>query len=152
VPIRGPYLKPIDIGDLVARVTFHEGYIDDAPEGQFDGATCPLTLHFLPWDERIRTLKEVHRRLKPGGRLVTVHHSFPNDDAGKDKWFGRNAALVSISGIDPINVAGNIKIMKEKLPVLSPDQDVAVLEEAGFGDVELFYAAFTFKGWVSERC
>ncbi|KAA0594917.1 tRNA (cmo5U34)-methyltransferase [Azospirillum lipoferum] len=140
------------LGELAARVTFHEGYIDDAPEGLFDGATCLLTLHFLPRDERIRTLKEIHRRLKPGGRLVTVHHSFPNDDLGKDKWLGRNAALVSTGGIDPISVAGNIKIMKEKLPVLSPDQDVAVLENAGFGDVELFYAAFTFKGWVSERC
>ncbi|MBY6266106.1 hypothetical protein EI613_29960 [Azospirillum sp. 412522] len=97
-------------------------------------------------------LKEIHRRLKPGGWLVTVHHSFPNDDLGKDKWLCRNAALVSIGGIDPIDVAGNIEIMKEKLRVLSPGQDVAVLEEAGFGDVELFCAAFRFKGWVSERC
>ncbi len=140
------------LGDLASRVTLHEGYIDDAPAGPFDGATCLLTLHFLPQEERIRTLREIHRRLKPGGRLVTVHHSFPNHDAGKNKWLGRNAALVSSANIDPVDVAENIRVMKEKLPVISPEQDVAALEEAGFVDVELFYAAFTFKGWVSERC
>ncbi|QWT21485.1 class I SAM-dependent methyltransferase [Bacillus sp. NP157] len=139
------------LGDLASRVTFHEGYIDDAPDGPYDGATCLLTLHFLPQDQRIRTLREIHKRLKPGGRLITVHHSFPTDDAGKDKWLGRNAALVSTSPVDPAKAAESIRIMKENLPVLSPEQDVVALEEAGFGNVELFYAAFTFKGWVSER-
>ncbi len=38
--------------------------------------------------------------------------------------------------------------MKEQLPVLSPDRDEALLREAGFSGVELFYAAFRFRGWV----
>jgi hypothetical protein len=32
-----------------------------------------------------------------------------------------------------------------------PEQDAALLREAGFDDVELFYAGFTFKGWVASR-
>ncbi|WZB75916.1 class I SAM-dependent methyltransferase [Achromobacter insuavis] len=36
------------LGDLAPRAALHQGYIDDAPEGPFDGATCLLTLHFLP--------------------------------------------------------------------------------------------------------
>jgi tRNA (cmo5U34)-methyltransferase len=32
--------------------------------------------------------------------------------------------------------------------ILSPEQDEAVLREAGFSDVTLFYAAFTWRGWV----
>lgn len=32
------------------RVQFHEGYVDSAPEGPFDAATCLLTLHFVPRD------------------------------------------------------------------------------------------------------
>ncbi|PSD48293.1 methyltransferase, partial [Stenotrophomonas maltophilia] len=27
--------------------------------------------------------------------------------------------------------------------------EVALLQEAGFDDVELFYAGFSFKGWVA---
>ena len=35
------------------------------------------------------------------------------------------------------------------LPLLSPDDEEALLREAGFTDVTLFYAAFTFRGWVA---
>jgi tRNA (cmo5U34)-methyltransferase len=139
------------LGELASRAVFHEGYIDDAPEGPFDGATCILTLHFLPEDERRRTLKEIHRRLKPDAPLVTMHHSFPNDEAGKDKWLARFAAFVEFSETGAPQVEINIKALKERLPVLSPEQDVSVLQEAGFSGVELFYAAFTFKGWVGYR-
>lgn len=47
-----------NLGEHVHRVTFREGYIDDAPEGPFDGATCLLTLHFLSREERLRTLRQ----------------------------------------------------------------------------------------------
>lgn len=40
------------IGENVSRVAFHEGYIETAPEGPFDGATALLVLHFLPRSER----------------------------------------------------------------------------------------------------
>ena len=39
--------------------------------------------------------------------------------------------------------------MKERLPVLTPEQDADLLRQAGFADVETFYAAFTFRGWVA---
>ncbi|MCP1558872.1 UNVERIFIED_ORG: SAM-dependent methyltransferase [Methylobacterium sp. SuP10 SLI 274] len=35
------------LGPLMSRVTLVEGYIDDAPVGPFDAATCLLTQHFL---------------------------------------------------------------------------------------------------------
>ena len=34
--------------------------------------------------------------------------------------------------------------------MLSPEQDEAVLREAGFSGVSLFYAAFTWRGWVGR--
>jgi hypothetical protein len=37
----------------------------------------------------------------------------------------------------------------DRLPVLSPEDDEALLREAGFRDVSLFYAALTFRGWVA---
>ena len=51
------------LGPLLARVDLQEGYIEAAPEGPFDGATCLLTLHFLTDDERLTTVAEVRRRL-----------------------------------------------------------------------------------------
>ncbi|HDX0884266.1 TPA: methyltransferase, partial [Stenotrophomonas maltophilia] len=42
-----------------------------------------------------------------------------------------------------------IDAIAERLPLLAPEQEVALLQEAGFDDVELFYAGFSFKGWVA---
>lgn len=37
-------------GSDSARIRLHEAYIDAAPAGPFDGATCLLTLHFISRD------------------------------------------------------------------------------------------------------
>ena len=137
------------IGAAAHRVAFHEALIDGAPEGPFDGATCLLTLHFLAADERLRTLRELHRRLKPGAPLVVAHHSVPGGEAGKATWFGRSAAFAAASGIAAADAASAVAAMRARLPALSPDEDVALLREAGFVDVALFYAAFSFRGWVA---
>ena len=33
--------------------------------------------------------------------------------------------------------------------MLTPEQDADLLRQAGFVDVETFYTAFTFRGWVA---
>lgn len=144
-------LASIALGTQASRVQFHQGYIDDAPDGPFDAATCLLTLHFLVEDERRRTLRAIHRRLKPGAPFVAAHHSFPNTGAETDKWLARYAAFSGGSGTPASQTASGIEAMKARLPVLSPDRDEALLRDAGFSNVELFYAAFTFKGWVAYR-
>ncbi len=139
------------LGAAAERVDFCEGYIDDAPEGPFDGAACLLVLHFLPRDERLRTLREVAGRLRPGAPFVVVHHSFPQAGTQQDLWLRRNAAWLIAGGVPAAQAEAGIEVMKDRLPALSPEEDEALLRAAGFGEVQLFYAAFTFKGWVGYR-
>lgn len=138
------------LGVLGDRVTFHEGCIDDAPAGPFDGATCLLTLHFLPRVERLRTLRELRRRLRPGAPFVAAHHSFPLDREQRETWLRRNAAWLIAAGVPEAQARAGITAMKERLPVLSPGQDERLLKAAGFSNIQLFYAAFTFRGWVAR--
>jgi tRNA (cmo5U34)-methyltransferase len=65
------------------------------------------------------------------------------------RWLERYAAFAIASGVAKADAQRAITAMPERLPLLSPEQDVALLREAGFERVELFYAAFTFKGWVA---
>lgn len=139
------------LGPLALRARLHEGYIDSAPMGPFDGATCLLTLHFLPQAERLDTLKAIHLRLKAGAPLVVVHHSFPNRGPEQDTWLKRNAAFAIASGMPAAQATGSIPSLKRRLPVLTPQQDAALLSEAGFSGIDLFYCAFTFKGWVAYK-
>jgi tRNA (cmo5U34)-methyltransferase len=132
------------LGPLMGRVSLHQGYIDIAPQGPFDAATCLLTLHFLSREERLRTLREIRRRLKPGAPFVMAHHSFPQDDKGRETWPRRFAAFALASGVETAKAS-----IFAQLPLLSPEDEENLLREAGFTDVALFYAAFTFRGWVA---
>jgi tRNA (cmo5U34)-methyltransferase len=135
------------LGPLASRARLHQGYIDDAPEGPFDAAACLLTLHFLDTAERRRTVAEIHRRLKPGAPFVAAHSSFPQDET-RARWLSRYAAFAIASGADPEQAKSARAAVDAHLNMLSPEQDEAVLREAGFTDVSLFYSAFTWRGWV----
>lgn len=136
------------LGDHSARVHLKQGYIDDAPDGPFEAATCLLTLHFLDADERRRTAAEIHRRLKPGAPFVAAHSSFPQGDHERGQWLSRYAAYAVASGADPEKVQQGRSKIETSLCLFSPEQDEALLREAGFSNVTQFYAAFTFRGWV----
>lgn len=138
------------LGDRVQRVSFHEGYIDKAPEGPFDGAVCLLTLHFLARDERLRTLQELRSRLLLSAPFVVAHHSFPQNSSDRDLWLRRNADLLVSRGLDAAKAEKVIATLKDHLPVLSPEEDEALFVQAGFSNIQLFYAGFTYKGWVCE--
>lgn len=137
------------LGPLVTRARLHEGYIDDAPDGPFDAATALLTLHFLPPDERRRTATEVRHRLAPGAPFVVAHMSFPQRNAAqRAMWLSRYSDYAVDSGISRENAEKMRNTVNSDVPLLSPDDDMAILHEAGFSDVTEFYSAFTFRGWV----
>jgi len=135
------------VAPVARRVRLVTGIVDDAPAGPFDGATCLLTLHFLERVERLRTLREIHRRLRSGARLVVAHHAPPAGDAGR--WMARAAAFGAGTGMSPERAACAGELMTRRLPLLSCGEDEALLREAGFAEVELFYAALSFRGWVA---
>jgi tRNA (cmo5U34)-methyltransferase len=136
------------LGPLASRVTLHQGYIDDAPIRPFEAATCLLTLHFLAPEERRRTVAEVHRRLKPGAPFVVAHLSVPQGEGERALWVSRYAAFVIASGVEPAKAANARAAIDTLLTLLTPEQDEAILREAGFSNVSLFYVGFTFRGWV----
>lgn len=133
------------LGPLQQQVTLQQGYIDTAPPGPFDGATCLLTLHFLAPDERLHTMRQIHQRLRPGAKLVVAHHSCP---PGGDLtlWLSRSVAFANDAAVA---AAPAVAAMAGRLPILSATEDEALIRKAGFSDVALFYAAFSFRGWVA---
>ncbi|MEG3086738.1 class I SAM-dependent methyltransferase [Sphingomonas sp. PB4P5] len=138
------------LGQAAHRADLIEGYIDAAPAGPFDAATCLLTLHFLDRDERVRTLREMRGRMTPGAPLVVAHSSFPQSEPARTRWLSRYAAYAVASGVDPAQVEQARIAVGASLALLTPDEDEACLRDAGFDDVELFYAAFTWRGWLAR--
>jgi len=136
-----------NLGSIKDRVELIEGTVDVVPPHFFDGATCLLTLHFLDKGERLHTLTEIRRRLKPGARLVVAHHSVGTDDAVR--WLTRSAMFADSVDHSRERAAASGETISRTLPLLSATEEVMLLHQAGFGDVELFYAAFSFRGWTA---
>jgi len=134
------------IADHADRVTLHHGYVDAAPEGPFNGATCLLTFHFVPREQRLETLRQIRRRLAPGAPFIVAHISIA--EADRATWLDRHIRFGASDGIDAAQVAKSREVMETRLTILSPEEDEAMLREAGFVGVSLFYAAFSFRGWV----
>lgn len=142
-------LARLTLGPLADRAELHQSYIATAPEGPFDGASCLLTLHFVPVAERLATLVEIRRRLKPGAALVIAHHSLPQGP-DRNRWLDRFAAFAADNGVGFDQAKGGARALGDQLPILPPEAEVDLLRAAGFTDPQLFYAALTFRGWVAR--
>lgn len=136
------------LGPLGSRVQWVHGYVEDAPPGPFDGATCLLTLHFLSRPQRLRLLQALRQRLKPGAALIVAHHSRAGIGP-VEQWLARSAAFAAGTQADLKLAATSAKGMAQHLTLLSADDGEALLRESGFSDPALFYAGFSFRGWIA---
>lgn len=95
----------------VLTIQFDEGFGDQLPypEASFDRALSSLMLHHVPAEERLKTLREVHRVLKPGGELHLADFEGPKDS--KPGFFKR--LLLSHAHIKENSAANVIAVMKE---------------------------------------
>lgn len=142
-------LADATLGPLASRVRLHSGYIDSAPDGPFDAATCLLTLHFIALEERRRTLLQIRRRLKSGAPFAVAHLSFPQSETERATWLTRYAAFAVASGVEPEKAEFARAKIAAELPILAPAVEEEMLREAGFSDVSLYYVGFAFRGWVA---
>ena len=60
-----------------------------------------------------------------------------------------DAAFVASNGVPAADAEVNAMAIANRLPTLSPEAEVELLLQAGFTRPILFYAAFTFRGWVA---
>jgi tRNA (cmo5U34)-methyltransferase len=138
------------LGPLTTRVELVKGYIEDAPPGPFDAATCLLTLHFIDAPGRQATLHNIRTRLRPGAPFVAAHSSFPQATGERALWLSRYAAFAIASGVNPEQANAASAAVAKNLAMFSPAQDEEIMRAAGFADVSLFFAAFTWRGWIAH--
>lgn len=130
------------------RVALHQGLIEVAPAGPFDGAACLLTFHFIAREDRMETLRQIRRRLRPGAPFVLAHISFPQEEPDRSTWIARHVVFGAEDGTDAAALASAQQAIGSRLTILAPEEEEAMLTEAGFVGVSLFYAGFSFRGWV----
>jgi len=139
------------LGPAGDRCTLIEGIVEDAPNGPFDGASCLLTLHLIPDDgAKLSTLRAIRKRLRPGARFVVVDQCL--DKAAPDfmRKLDRYLRFGRESGASEDDVAMIRERLLEQGHMIGRTREEVLLVEAGFGDIELFYAGFAWTGWTAR--
>jgi tRNA (cmo5U34)-methyltransferase len=133
------------------RIILIEGTVEDAPPGPFDAATCILVLGLIADDgSKLALLQEARRRLRPGAPFILVDQCIDRSAPDLERRLERYANYALRSGVDAETVAGAKKAVGA-LESMVPDwRDEELLREAGFRDVELFYAAMAWRGWIAH--
>ena len=132
------------------RMTLIEGTVFDAPTDPFDAATCILVLGLLPDDgSKLSTLAEVRRRLKPGAPFVLVDQCIDLSAPDAARRLDRYGQYALRSGV-AADIVTNARAAIGRSTTMVPDwRNKELLEQAGFGDIELFYAGMAWRGWIA---
>ncbi len=93
-------------------------------------------------------MRAIRQRLRPGAPFVAAHMSISADPDERTRWLARDEAFVVDAGMPLADARRRRDGLADVLPLLAPEQDEALLREAGFNEVGLFYAAGIFRGWV----
>lgn len=77
------------------NVQFDQGYADELPyrDGSYDRVFSSFMFHHLPAESRAKTLREIRRVLKPGGRLHLLDFSQGSHSHSLSHLFHRNKQL-----------------------------------------------------------
>jgi len=136
---------------LDTRVQLVRGYIPDAPPGPFDAATCFLTLNFIPDDgARLDALRHIRRRLVAGApflMITMITLSADKTSPAFERQLRLYRAFARQNGAPEDMIAAASAGIRDHLHALTSEREEALLREAGFGAVELFYAGLAIRGW-----
>lgn len=139
---------------LLNRVELRVGRTDDLPESLlYDAATSILVMHFLPDDgQKLGFLRSISARLKAGAPfiLADLHGDEVSDGFARflAAWRTRQLAL----GMAKQDVDEMFRDRVSNLVHFVPERRiVALMQEAGFQEIERFYGALLLGGWTARR-
>jgi len=141
----------IDEAGATERVSLLRGTAEDAPREAFDAATAFLALHFVPDDgARLRALREIHARLKHGAPFLMINGCADTKSPRFAEDQRLNAAFARRNGAPEEIIDAALRMQRENAHVLSPEREEALLAEAGFRDLRLFYVGMWVFGWIAS--
>jgi len=133
------------------RVSWVQGGVENSPKAPLDAATAFLALHFVPDDgRRLSTLREIHARLKPGAPFLMINGCADRNSARFEDDLRVYAAFARRNGApaDVIDLA--VSMLRESIFFVPPEREEALLAQAGFRDVRLFYTGLWIVGWIGR--
>jgi tRNA (cmo5U34)-methyltransferase len=133
------------------RVSWFQGTVENSPHELLDGGTAFLALSFIPDDgQRLDTLREIHARLKPGAPFLMINGCTDKNGARFEDDLRVYAAFARRAGAPAEMIEGALRMQRETLHPVLREREEQILAEAGFNEIEIFYAGLMVFGWIAR--
>jgi tRNA (cmo5U34)-methyltransferase len=141
----------VETAGAANRVTWVQGTVENSPRELFDAATAFLMLAFVSDDgRRLRTLQEIHARLKSGAPFLMINGCADKNSASFEDHLRVYAAFARRNGAPADVIERAVQMQRNDLFFVPLQREEALLAEAGFGDVRLFYSGLWIYGWIAS--
>jgi tRNA (cmo5U34)-methyltransferase len=150
-------IAQVEITDrgLQERVNLHTGYVNSLPKTeQMDAATLMLVMHFLADDgAKLQLLKDIAQRLKPGAKLILAD-LYGDQSVSYFSLFTKAWQDFYFSQLDDetrIKAEANFQTsIRNSIYFVTEARIIELLQAAGFSQINKFYNAFLFGGWIAQ--
>jgi tRNA (cmo5U34)-methyltransferase len=143
----------VEEAGLMARCTFHEGYLSTLPTVEkHDAATCFLVSQFiLDRSERTQFFAEIANQLKAGGILASSDLSSSNSVASYDALTQIWQYVMSNADVTPEMLKRMREAYAKDVAVLPADEVAAIIQAGGFEAPVPFFQAGLIHAWFAKR-
>ena len=133
------------------RVHFIHGTAEDLPLEEFDAATSILVKHFIAYEDKPSFLKNISKRLKPGGLFITADITGKRGEEELEQNLKEWELFQMKRRDDKEEIVKSIERVRIDLPILTQEETVSLLEKAGLTNVRLFWHRMMIRGFVAEK-
>ncbi|MFH1680138.1 MAG: methyltransferase domain-containing protein [Candidatus Eisenbacteria bacterium] len=109
------------------------------------------TIQFLPLKHRTKLLSRIHRDLSEGGVFLVVEKIRAEAPATEDMWLELYWDFKSGRGLTDDMILQKARSLRGVLFPLTLGENVRLLEEAGFANIEVFFKWFNFAGLIALK-
>jgi tRNA (cmo5U34)-methyltransferase len=145
--------EKVETAGLAGRVRLHTGTTASLPADEmYDAATLILVMHFVAdQGPKLDLLRSISQRLRPGACYVHVDLHGDTQSAGFRQLMAAWKNFQLLMGVSAEQAEVVQRAAIESHHFISEQRTLALLGEAGFGNVERFFQGFVTAGWIAQK-
>jgi tRNA (cmo5U34)-methyltransferase len=136
------------------RLTLHRADLEGLPHsigGDWGAVVLSLVAQFLRPLSRQKCLADAARRLRPGGCLVLVEKTVQGSATINKIFIDCYHEYKEAKGYSRTEIARKREALENRLIPFRPEENLAMLREAGFAEAEIFFTWLNFQGYVAVK-
>lgn len=113
--------------------------------------TSVLTLQFIPERNRQSLINEIYKGLNKGGGFILVEKVIGSNSRFNEIWIDLYHQLKLKNGLSEQHVFAKAKAIRGVMKPYTVDENIHMLKEAGFRDIDIFFKWNNFVGFVALK-